>query len=199
MSDYKKYGLSEDPFQNFFEWLEEAKKLEKDANAFVLSTASKEGIPSARFLLFKGIKDQSFCFYTNYDSQKALDVLENPNACMSFYWPHTGKQIRISGDVIKMNESDSQEYFFSRGRESQMASIISKQSRPLSNREELDKAFREKFQELENKEIPYPENWGGFLLNPTKIEFFIYGEHRLNDRFLFSKNNDLWDIQRLWP
>lgn len=199
MEDISNYGLTINPIQSFKEWYESAKKVEENADAMTLATSSKNGTPSARMLLFKGMIRDGFTLYTNYSSQKAKDILENPKASIVFYWHKSERQVRISGIIEKLSEEESQSYFHSRSRESQIASFISNQSEQIESKEALLEKFKKKQKQLQNQEVPYPKNWGGFLLKPQKIEFFIYGEHRLNDRILFSYINGLWTYKRLQP
>ncbi len=195
------FNLTLEPFDNFQSWYLEAKNKEENADAFVLSTANLEGEPSARYLLHKGIHDKKFCFYSNYNSRKAKDIFENPRACMSFFWHRSGRQVRVSGNVEKMEEKLSREYFYSRSFESQLASALSNQSAPMSSKEEFMKDFNHKKELFKNKgKIEYPKNWGGFYLVPNKFEFFIYGEHRINDRIEFLRaENESWRVQLLYP
>mgnify|MGYP002624029195 CR=1 FL=1 len=199
MDDLKKYELSQDPIESFLSWHQQAKKLEADADAMTLATATKSGMVSARTVLYKGMQQEQFCFYTHYNSPKGKELEENPNASVVFYWPKFQRQIRAKVSVTKMNLEDSNKYFYSRPHESQVASLISQQSEPIADGDTLLKKFQAKQTELNNKTVPYPENWGGFLLKPYEIEFFIYGENRLNHRFLFRKIDNLWKPQRLQP
>ncbi|MBL7666201.1 MAG: pyridoxamine 5'-phosphate oxidase [Bacteriovoracaceae bacterium] len=199
MDDFKKYFLEADAIDTFLKWYEAAKKVEENPEAMTLSTAGKNGFPSGRLILYKGLIEKKFAIYTNYHSRKAIEMSENPKASLTFYWHKLGRQVRIEANVEKMPEDLSRKYFHSRGRESQVASLISKQSSPIDNREKLEKLFNEKLSSLQNKEIPYPENWGGFLLKPLRFEFFLYREHRLNDRFLYEIGPFKTSITRLQP
>jgi pyridoxamine 5'-phosphate oxidase len=196
IADYK---LLEDPIKSFESWFSEALKYEENPRAMAVATSTKEGYPSVRYLLYKGLIDGKLPLYTNFLSTKAHDLKENPKVELSFYWHRTKRQVRIFGDVTVMPIEKAKEYFFSRDRDSQIASLISEQSQAIASREELLARFEAKKKELENKEVPFPQNWGGFLIEPKKIEFFIYNEFRLNDRFLYEKDGGQWSIKRLQP
>lgn len=199
MDDLKKYFLETDAHDTFLNWYEAAKKVEENPEAMTLSTAGKSGFPSGRLILYKGMIEKKFAIYTNYNSRKAVEMSENPKASLTFYWHKLGRQVRVEASVEKMPEDLSRKYFHSRGRESQVASLISNQSSPIENREALETLFNKKLKSLENRDIPYPENWGGFLLRPLRFEFFLYREHRLNDRFLYELGSLKTSISRLQP
>lgn len=200
MENLEKYEITNDPIDTFLNWFDKAKELDSYADAFALATSDKSGDVSVRYLLFKGILEQKFSFYTNYNSSKSSDIESNPRASMAFFWRNFGRQVRISGDVTKTSTEQSKKYFDGRGRDSQIASYVSDQSSSIADKETLLKKYSEKSLELEGKDVPYPSNWGGFLIDPKEIEFFIYGEFRLNDRILFKKNsNNQWSWERLQP
>lgn len=201
MEELSKYNISKDPISTFTEWLEHAKEVDDNPEAFALATASKDGIPSVRYILHKGVDDSGcFRFYTNYNSDKASDLDTNPFASMAFFWRNSSRQVRIEGKVAKISLKDSTKYFHSRDRLSQIASAVSNQSSKIESREVLLEKHSSYLESIGENEVPYPENWGGYSLCPTKIEFFIYGEYRLNNRFLFTKNDEnCWDTERLQP
>jgi pyridoxamine 5'-phosphate oxidase len=200
MENLTKYNLSTDPFETFNTWFTKAKEIDDNAEAFALATSTSEGMPSVRYILFKGLLDNQFKFFTNYNSDKAQDLDSNPFASMAFFWRNSGRQVRITGKIVKADTDISMNYFSSRDKESQVASAVSNQSSPIESREKLLENYNNYLSELSDGEVPYPDNWGGYLLQPTKIEFFIYGEHRLNDRFEFILGDDnSWQIQRLQP
>ncbi|CBW27362.1 pyridoxine 5'-phosphate oxidase [Halobacteriovorax marinus SJ] len=200
MENLSKFDISNDPIETFENWFNKAKELDTYADAFSLATSDSKGDVSVRYLLFKGIVDGGFSFYTNYNSPKAEQLEENPRASMAFFWKNFARQVRVKGNVSRTTLEQSKKYFEGRARESQIASYISDQSKRIESREELLKLHSEKVSELEGKDIPYPSNWGGYVIDPTEIEFFIYGEFRLNDRILFKRNsNNAWDIERLQP
>jgi pyridoxamine 5'-phosphate oxidase len=201
MDTLKNYSLQENPLTTFIEWYESAIKVEQNAEAMAVSTYDESAKrPNTRYLLFKGVKDHKICFYTNYSSPKSKELDANPEVALVFYWHESKKQVRIHGKVTKMSREDSASYFHSRDRDSQIASYISNQSSPVADKSVLLEKFNAAKIEFENKEIPLPEQWGGFLVEPYEFEFFLYGANRLNDRFSYvlNKNNN-WTITRLLP
>jgi pyridoxamine 5'-phosphate oxidase len=200
MSDYKNYLSSSDPLESFKAWYHDALECEENAGAFTLSTIGLDGTPNARTLLLKDVLDEGLLFFTNYDSLKGDEVSKNDNVAMTFYWHNSGKQVRLKGRVKKCDVETSREYFISRGFESQVASYISKQSKPIADREQLVAEYEQAKNKFEKERVvPYPENWGGYIVEPVEVTFFIYGEHRLNDRFKFSLENGQWKDLRLYP
>ena len=200
MENLKNFDISENPIETFNNWFEKAKTLDEYADAFALATAGADGDVSVRYLLFKGLLDEKLSFYTNYNSSKAKQLDENPRASMAFFWRNFGRQIRVTGSVTKMEMEKSRDYFNSRARDSQIASYLSNQSEVISDKETLLKTHADISSEFEGKDIPYPTNWGGYLVEPLEIEFFIYGEHRLNDRILFKRESSgSWKSVRLQP
>jgi len=145
------------------------------------------------------MKEQRIIFYTNYFSPKSHDLDSNPEIALAFYWHESKKQVRIQGRVEKMSLEDSKAYFHSRDRESQIASYISTQSASINSKEELLEKYNETQKLYAGKEIPHPPNWGGYLVSPYEFEFFLYGQYRLNDRFLFELKQEAWSVSRLQP
>lgn len=202
MNELKRYELSANPFETFETWFKKAETKEENPTAFTLATADEHGVPSARILLYKGHdRAQGFKFYTHSSSPKGRDLSANPQASMVFYWPCSEKQVRISGEVHKLSQAESEAYFYSRDRESQIASWLSNQSHPIASRDELEKLFEEAKMKFSQKEkVDFPLNWSGYYLSPKNFEFFVYGAHRLNDRFLYELSaSDDWEITRLQP
>lgn len=200
MDNLSKYSLTDNPLESFSSWYESAVQVEQNAEAMTLSTIDlKNNRPDSRTVLFKGIKDNCCTFYTNYLSNKARELEDNNEACLLFYWHASKKQVRIQGRVRKMTELDSKSYFHSRDRQSQLASMISEQSSPIQDKDALMTRLREATKMYDGVEIPYPENWGGYLFEPYEFEFFLYGDYRINDRFLFKKQNNVWSMTRLQP
>ncbi len=199
----RRTDLDANPIAQFQKWFAQAetalveKKL--DVNAATLSTADKNGIPSARIVLLKCLDERGFVFFTNYDSRKGRELAENPNAALNFFWPELDRQVGITGSVEKTSRVESQTYFQSRPRGSQLAAWASSQSEIVPDRAVLEK----KWNELEQKfpgEIPLPPNWGGFVLQPKRIEFWQGRPSRLHDRFSYSRQADnSWKIERLSP
>jgi len=192
--------IAANPFIQFEKWFTEAMKHHpKDANAFVLSTATKDAHPSARVVLLKGVEKETFVFYTNYDSRKGRELLENPFASMTFFWSSIEKQVRIEGKVQKVSPAESDEYFKVRPLGSKAGAWVSPQSTVISGRTELEQKHHNFIIEHENKEIERPPFWGGFCIIPTRIEFWQGRTSRLHDRFLYTFENNNWKIERLAP
>tara|TARA_Y100001970_G_C14243487_1_gene866409 strand:+ start:2476 stop:3087 length:612 start_codon:yes stop_codon:yes gene_type:complete len=200
IKELKCYSIDHCPFKSFQNWFEEALTKEENPSAFSLATATSQGVPSVRFLLFKGLENGKFAFFTNRKSSKSKCLSENPFAAMAFYWHKSGKQVRISGKVEEMNRELVKDYCSKRPRLSQAATYVSRQGQKLESRDELIKSFEQCLQNFEGKSIPVPNHWTGYSVIPHEIEFFIYGEHRLNDRFLFEKKGtESWEVSRLAP
>src|ERR1700761_4379075 len=188
-----------DPVAVFRLWLRDAEDKElNDPNAGALATATREGVPSVRMVLMKRVDAQGFCFYTNSQSQKGVELSENPRAAMCFHWKSLRKQVRISGTVEELSSADADEYFHSRSRLSQLGAAASQQSRVAASREVLIARVKELEMTFPG-EIPRPVYWKGYVLRPERIEFWKDGEGRLHDRFLFSRTADGWQKDRLFP
>jgi pyridoxamine 5'-phosphate oxidase len=171
-----------------------------DVNAATLATADKDGRPSARIVLLKGTDARGFIFFTNYDSRKGRELVENPNASMVFYWPDQERQVCVAGQATKIPRSESETYFKSRPRGSRLAAWASRQSEVIANREVLEKQWQELQAKYPGDDVPMPPNWGGFVLAPSRIEFWQGRPSRLHDRFRYSKQADgNWLIERLSP
>jgi len=170
-----------------------------DVNAMVLATVDKYGIPSTRTVLLKGVDERGFIFFTNYDSRKGRELAENSNAALTFYWADLERQVCIAGSVGKISRAESENYFKSRPRGSQLAAWASNQSDVVADRAALEA----KWNEMEKKfpdEVPLPPNWGGYVLKPDRIEFWQGRASRLHDRFCYTRQkNDLWKLERLAP
>ena len=190
---------AEDPIALFQVWFELAAKDEvNDPNAMSLATATAEGRPSVRMVLMKKVDQHGFTFYTNVESQKGVELLENPYAALCFHWKSERRQVRIEGSVEAVSDADSDEYFHSRSRMSQIGALASQQSRPLGSRAELEaKAVElaEKFPGV----VPRPEYWRGFRVVPERIEFWQDGADRLHDRIVFTRDGAGWKKERLYP
>jgi pyridoxamine 5'-phosphate oxidase len=171
----------------------------KEPNAMILATASAEGIPSLRTVLLKKYNKDGFIFYTNYESNKAKDLLGNPNAEILFLWLELERQVRISGPAEKISSDDSEEYFQSRPTNSQIGAWASKQSSIIPDREYLEEKFKEVAAKYKGGNIPLPPFWGGFILKPVKFEFWQGRESRLHDRICYTKKSEEWEIVRLSP
>jgi pyridoxamine 5'-phosphate oxidase len=190
---------SEDPLELFDSWLQQAQESEpNDPNAAALATSTTDGVPSVRIVLAKRIDAQRFCFFTNAESRKGIELAENPRAALCFHWKILRRQVRVEGKVSELDVSDVDEYFHSRSRASQIGAAVSDQSRILGSREELEERVRE-FGEKHPGEIPRPGFWRGFYLRAERIEFWLDGVNRLHNRFLFTRDGDRWQKARLYP
>ena len=192
--------LKSNPIDQFNVWFNNALSLDiNEVNAMVLSTVSQSGIPSGRVVLLKNVDYSGFTFYTNYNSSKGIDMKYNPNVSLTFFWPELEQQIRITGCVVKLDSESSDQYFNSRPRGSQIAAAASSQSTLIDNRCVLENEVIRLEKIYENKAIPRPDNWGGYLLSPTKIEFWQGRASRLHDRCLYELNGNDWKMSRLAP
>ena len=205
-SDYQKKSLSKrevsaNPMDQFEHWFEEATSAEiNEPTAMNLSTVDKNGRPTARIVLLKGINDSAFQFYTNYDSQKAQDLARNPFAALTFFWPELERQIRIEGKVEKLSALTSENYFSSRPRESQIGAWASPQSQVIENRYMLEEIVKNLKKKYDGKDVPRPQHWGGYQLVPDKLEFWQGRSSRLHDRIVYRLGPDNhWMIERLAP
>ncbi|HUI31137.1 MAG TPA: pyridoxamine 5'-phosphate oxidase [Candidatus Acidoferrales bacterium] len=190
-----------DPFRQFEEWFNEAIESEiSDPHAMVVATVSQTERPSARVVLLRGIDGNGFVFYTNYRSRKGVDILRNPNVAAVFFWSELHRQVRVEGSVEKVSSRESDNYFHSRPRESQVGAWASIQSEIISDREELDRHFKEYERRFEGKLVPRPDSWGGFRIIPEVYEFWQGRPNRLHDRILYKLDKSGgWKISRLAP
>jgi|ERR1043166_2145775 pyridoxamine 5'-phosphate oxidase len=171
-----------------------------DVNAMTLATADKQGRPSARVVLLKGVDERGFVFHTNYESRKSQELTDNPHAALVFYWSEQERQVCVAGEVSKLPEAESDAYFKTRPRGSQLGAWVSNQSSVIPNRAALEKKWQELETKYAGKEVPRPDNWGGYVLRPNRIEFWQGRPNRLHDRFRYTKRTDGgWDIERLSP
>lgn len=202
-NEYDKFDLPEhllraNPQELFAQWVDEAIRLQApEPTAMSLSTVAPNGQPSSRIVLLKGIDEAGILFYTNYESRKGQDLEQNPQACLLFFWPTLQRQIRVEGSVYKAPSELSTEYFNSRPLASRISAIASPQSQPTT-RADLEQrcdAITAEFGE----QPPRPDNWGGYYLQPTQIEFWQGRTCRLHDRFLYTLHQGQWQIQRLAP
>lgn len=189
-----------DPFVLFRTWLSEAESGGVAyPNAMVLATASGAGVPSARVVLLKGIDERGFSFYTNYLSAKGAELDSNRGAALVFYWRESGRQVRIAGGVQRTSQAESDEYFSTRPRDSQIGAWASTQSSVIAGRDELEKNFAAAGARFEDARVPRPPHWGGYRVLPKTIEFWQEREHRLHDRLVYKRNGHGWTIERLSP
>ncbi|XP_049873392.1 pyridoxine/pyridoxamine 5'-phosphate oxidase-like [Pectinophora gossypiella] len=213
----EKHLVSNEPFGQFKAWFEDAcaRKEILEPNAMCLATATKDGFPSARFVLLKAYGKDGFKFFTNYESRKAKELAENPNVAATFYWEVLNRSIRIEGSVEKLPEEESIKYFHSRPVPSQIAACASYQSTPIESRDvlcERERALEAEYM-IPNKEVPKPQYWGGYAIIPRSVEFWQGQRDRLHDRIKFRKpksgevpdgkllhqGEDGWVFERLSP
>ncbi len=189
--------LSNSPFLQFEQWFEDAQKYEyQEANAMILATCGGAGAPSSRVVLLKRYSGEGFTFFSNYLSRKGEEIQANPKASILFFWPQTMRQVRIEGEVSIISSTESDEYFLSRPAESRASAILSKQSRPLADKEAFDNEVRLL---SENGELKRPDNWGGYILKPGYFEFWQGALSRSHDRFSYALKGNGWEICRLYP
>lgn len=182
------FDFSDDPFVNLDSQIQYAKAQDvAEPTAMILATANKDGLPSARAVLFKGVIDGGISFFTNYDSPKANDLSENPQASLLFYWSPIFQQVRISGQVRKLSAKESDKYFASRARLSQLGAWASQQSIEIPDFNFLSKKVNEFDQKFQNQKVPRPENWGGYILHPLYMEFWFGKDGRLHERYCYDR------------
>jgi pyridoxamine 5'-phosphate oxidase len=194
--------LDADPIRQFTLWLEEAREKSglPNPNAMTLATAAADGTPSARVVLLKEHGPDGFVFYTNYESDKGRDLAANPRASLVFHWDALGRQVRVRGAVRRVSREESERYFRTRPRSSQLGAWASRQSAPIDGRDELIRAYEEAERRFAGGEAPLPPFWGGYAVAPERIEFWIGRDHRLHDRFVYLRRPEGgWTIQRLSP
>ena len=182
----------------FAAWFAEAREDAPLEEAMTLATVDEEGRPDARMVLLKGFGPDGFRFFTNYESIKGRELEANPSAALVIYWRELDRQVRVRGEVKRLSAKDSDDYFASRPRDSRVAAAVSPQSRPIE-REELDRRFQEMLKGLGEEDPVRPEHWGGYLVRPESIEFWQGRESRMHDRFLYTRDEDGWRIERLAP
>jgi len=189
-----------DPLALFDEWLAEARAAEvNDPEAMALATAGADGQPSVRMVLLKGHGPQGFVFYTNAESAKGTQLAENPRAGLLFHWKGLRRQVRIEGVVEAVGEAESDRYFSTRGRDSQLGAWASDQSRPLDERATFERRFDDAADRFAGGDVPRPPHWRGFRVVPEQIEFWSDRPHRLHERRLFTRDGDGWIEGLLYP
>lgn len=192
--------LDPDPLNQFRRWFDEAAATSVRApEAMALATSTSSGIPSVRMVLLKSADERGFSFYTGYVSRKAAELDANPRAALLFYWDPLGRQLRIEGIVERVPQQESDAYFATRPRRSQIAATASLQSSVLSSREELDRRVADLESEWTDREVPRPKHWGGYRLVPDTYEFWQHRDNRLHDRLRYRRDEGGWTIERLSP
>ncbi len=199
-------GLTElragpDPIALFADWFAAARRSGIFLpESMTLATSTKDGVPSARMMLLKDFGHQSgFVFYTNYESRKSAELLENPQAALVMHWPILERQVRVEGTVEKLSHEESEAYFRTRTRGSRLGAWASQQSAELESREALERRYREHDEQYRGEEVPLPPFWGGYRLIPQRIEFWQGRLNRLHDRLCYTQDGDGWKVTRLYP
>lgn len=203
--EYSLAGLAEadlarDPFRQFEKWFQEAEAAKlTEPNAMTLSTATREGRPAARTVLLKGYDGRGFVFYSNYESRKGRELHDNPHATLLFPWVALERQVIIEGKVSRVPREESEAYFHSRPRASQLAAWISQQSSVISGRSVLEDGMKTVEHKYAGQTVPLPPHWGGWRLAPESVEFWQGRRSRLHDRLRYRREKDAWAVERLAP
>ena len=203
--DYMLSALDEevagsDPLVFFKKWFSEAEAAQiTEINAMTLATSDSQNRPHARIVLLKGLDNEGFVFFTNYDSDKGIEISANPNVALVFFWKELERQVRIEGRIEKTAPNESDHYFHSRPAGSKIGAWASPQSREIPNRKIIETNYARYQQEFSNIEIPRPPHWGGYRVLPTRIEFWQGRSSRMHDRILFVNNGSGWERSRLAP
>lgn len=187
------FDFKKDPFENFLSLYKEAQiKGIPEANAMSLATVNKENKPSVRIVLFKGIVRGGFSFYTNYDGRKARDMEANQNVAANFFWPHLDRQVRIEGCVEKLRREESEAYFATRARLSQLGAWASHQSETIESFQSFQEKLNEIDKRFKDQKIPCPPHWGGYRIAVNEIEFWFGKDGRLHERYIYQKQDNTW-------
>jgi len=189
-----------EPFQLFDRWFAEASEKEpNDPNAMSLATVGADGQPAVRMVLLKGVDPRGFVFYTNYESRKGTQILENRKAALLFHWKSLRRQVRVEGDVESVSDQEADDYYHSRPRASQIGAWASQQSRPLEGRFELEKRVAQFTAKYPIGTIPRPPYWSGFRILPRRLEFWEDRPFRLHDRLVYTRSDGGWRTEKLYP
>ena len=194
------HNLTDNPIEFFKCWFSDALELNKyEANACILSTISSSQEPNSRVVLLKGIDNKGFIFFTNYESTKGNHIEYNNSVALNFYWPALERQVRINGIAKKITEQDSDTYFKSRPRGSQIGAWVSQQSKSIMIDDDLISSLNELEVKFKGQEVNRPKNWGGYCIIPKRIEFWQGRESRLHDRLVYEITDGVWKVYRLAP
>lgn len=189
-----------DPIVLFAAWQKAAEeKGQPLPDAFALATSTPDGRPSVRVVLYKGLRDGALRFVTNYESRKGEELAQNAEAALVFFWPALNRQVRMEGRVERASGQESDEYFASRDRESQLGAWASQQSRPVGSRADLMAALEQARARFAGRAVERPPYWGLLHFVPARVELWVAGDHRLHDRFLYERDGGGWRVQRLMP
>jgi len=199
LNTLNKKDLVYSPINQFNIWFHEIVDFLDEPNAMILSTSDNSGRVQSRVVLLKSVKKAGFVFFTNYNSVKSKHISKNQNVSLCFFWPKFEKQVRVNGLACKVSVRDSKVYFSTRPRRSQIAAWVSDQSSCVKDRSVLESKFNFFEKKFENRLVPKPDYWGGYVVKPLSVEFWQGRSGRLHDRFLYTKKNKRWVIHRLCP